>query len=91
MKIGKQIRQRGKIQLSEYFKDLKNGDNVALVAEASIPSSYPKRIMGKTGKIIGERGMSKIVSLLDGGKRKTFIIHPIHLKLLKITKNKEKK
>jgi large subunit ribosomal protein L21e len=81
--IQKNVRQRGKIQLSEYFKDLKVGDTVAVVNEASIPSSFPQRIIGRTGKVVGARGRSKVVDMLDGNMPKQFIIHPIHLKKLK--------
>ena len=90
MQTGKQIRERGKVRFSEYFKDIKEGDNVAVVNEASIPAYFPKRIIGKTGKIIGKRGNSKIVEIMDGKKRKSFIIHPIHLKLLKTKQEKAK-
>jgi len=81
--IVKNVRQRGKIQLSEYFKELKIGDNVAIINEASIPSSFPQRVVGRTAKIVGTRGNSKIVEIMDGNLRKQFIIHPIHLKKLK--------
>jgi len=81
--VKKSIRQRGKIQLSEYFKEMKVGDTVAVLNEASIPSSFPQRIIGRTGKIIDTRGRSKVVSMLDGNLSKQFIIHPIHLKKLK--------
>ena len=79
----KSIRQKGKIQFSEYFKELKIGDNVAVVNEASIPSSFPQRIVGRTAKIVAERGNSKVVEIMDGNLRKQFIIHPIHLKKIK--------
>lgn len=81
--IVKNVRQRGKIQLSEYFKELKIGDNVAVINEASIPSSFPQRIIGRTCKIVANRGSSKVVEMLDGNLSKQFIIHPIHLKKLK--------
>lgn len=80
--ITKNVRQRGKIQLSEYFKDLKIGDTIAVVNESSVPSSFPQRIIGRTGKVIGTRGRSKITQIMDGNLSKQFIIHPIHLKKL---------
>jgi large subunit ribosomal protein L21e len=79
----KRIRQKGKIKLSEYFKELKIGDSVAVVNEASVPSSFPQRIVGRTGKIVGLRGRSKIIEMKDGSIKKQFIVHPIHLKRLK--------
>ncbi|MBC8435088.1 50S ribosomal protein L21e [archaeon] len=79
----KKIRQRGKISLSDYFRIYKVGDTVAIVKEKSVSSGHPERIVGKTGKIIGSRGRSKIVELNDGKKIKQFIIKPIHLKKIK--------
>lgn len=79
----KKIRQRGKISLSDYFRIYKVGDTVAVVKEKSVSSSYPERIVGKTGKVVASRGRSKIVELNDGNKVKQFIIHPVHLKKIK--------
>jgi len=79
----KNVRMKGKIQLSQYFKKIKKGEKVAVVEEQSIPSSYPKRIIGMTGVVIGERGTCKVININDGNLPKTYIIHPIHLKKLK--------
>ena len=79
----KNIRSKGKIQLSQYFKKMTKGEKVAVVKEQSIPSSYPERIVGLTGVITGERGTYKIVQIKDGNLSKEYIIHPIHLKKLK--------
>lgn len=76
----KNIRQKGKIRLSEYFKILKNNDRVVVFRELSQMTSLPKRIQGKTGFIEGKSGNSYIIKLMDGKKMKSFNIHPIHLK-----------
>lgn len=76
----KNIRQKGKIRLSEYFKKIDNGEMVAIIAEKSVRASFPKRIQGSTGKVIGGCGNYKIVELNDDDKMKKFIIHPIHLR-----------
>jgi ribosomal protein L21E len=39
----KNVREKGKIRFSEYFKELKNNDKVAVIQEKSIPSSYPRK------------------------------------------------
>lgn len=90
MEKGKSIRERGKVRLSEYFKKINNGDTVAIVTEDSIPSNYSYRVIGLTGKVIGERGMCKIIQIMHGNKKKTIIIHPIHLKVLNAKKKEEK-
>jgi ribosomal protein L21E len=82
-KKNKNIREKGKIRLSEYFKELEEGQKVAIVQERTIPNNIPLRITGLTGNIVGSQGEYKIVDLMDGNKKKRFIIHPIHLKVLK--------
>jgi large subunit ribosomal protein L21e len=79
----KSIRTKGKIQLSQYFKKINKGEKVAVIEEKSIPSSYPKRIIGMSGIVAGDRGACKIVQINDGNLAKSYIIHPIHLKKLK--------
>lgn len=83
--VGKKmnIRARGKIQLSEYFKKLNIGDSVAVITQQSVPSAYPQRIVGMSGKIVGTRGSSMKVKIMDGNLQKEYIIKPIHLKKLK--------
>jgi ribosomal protein L21E len=79
----KPIRTRGKIQLSRYFQDLKQGDSVAVINEKSIPSNFPKRLQGRTGKVNKRIGKSYSVYIKDQTKEKEFIICPVHLKKIK--------
>ena len=79
---GKRIRDKGKIKLSRYFKKINVGDSVAIVPELGVRAAFPKRLKGKSGKVVGERGRFKLVELKDGDKTKKFIIHPVHLKNL---------
>ena len=83
MSKGKKIRQKGKIKLSQYFKKIEDGVRVCVVKEASVLAGFPKKIIGKSGLTKGVRGRYNLVEIKDGNKTKTFIIHPIHLKLLK--------
>ncbi|MEK6847657.1 MAG: 50S ribosomal protein L21e [Nanoarchaeota archaeon] len=80
----KKIRTRGKIQLSRYFQNLKEGDSVAVIKEVSVNSSFPKRLQGKTGRVVERRGRAYVVKIMDQNKEKTFIIEPIHLKKISI-------
>ncbi len=82
MAKGKKVRKKGKLSLSSYFKKIETGTDVAVVIEKSVRAAFPKRIQGKSGKIIGDRGRFKIIELNDGNKKKKFIIHPVHLKKL---------
>lgn len=82
----KNIRKRGKLSFSSSFQELKEGDNVAVIAEISVQPAFPKRLQGRTGVVEGKRGREFIVKINDGNKEKRFIINPIHLKKVKLTK-----
>ena len=87
----KKVRTRGKIQFSRYFQKFQEGDNVAVVVEPAVQSSFPKRLQGRTGKIEYKRGKSYFVMIKDQKKEKRFLIEPIHLKKIKkINKHDQK-
>jgi len=79
----KAVRTRGKLQLSRYFQEFKEGDAVAVTKEKSIKSSFPVRLQGRTGIIEAKRGKSYVIKIKDQNKEKQFIIEPIHLKKIK--------
>jgi len=76
----KNIRERGKIKLSRFFMKFKEGDNVAVVRERAVQSSFPQRLQGRTGKIQGKRGKVYEIKIKDQNKEKLYLIEPIHLK-----------
>ena len=76
----KPLRTKGKLQLSRYFQELKEGDRVSVIREMSVVGSFPKRLQGKTGVVEGRRGKAYIVKIKDIQKEKSFLINPIHLK-----------
>lgn len=80
MTKGKKIRTRGKIQLSRYFQNLKEGDNVSIVRDLSMEFNFPERLQGRTGTIAEKRGRAYVVKIMDHDKEKKFIIEPIHMK-----------
>jgi len=82
MAKGKHVREKGKIKLSRYFKKIEGGSSVAIVIDKGTRAAFPKRLQGKSGKVVGARGKFKIIKLKDGNKEKQFIIHPVHLKTL---------
>ena len=79
----KRIREKGKIKLSEYFKEFKDGDRVTVKSELSVIPKFPKKLQGRSGKITGKRGSHYIIKLNDVNREKTYIIHPVHLRKLK--------
>ena len=75
----KRIRRKGKISLTKYFQQFKTGDSVAVSQELSIPFPYPKKLQGRTGKVLEKRGKAYYVEIKDINKPKRYIINPIHL------------
>ncbi len=79
----KNVRDKGKISLSSYFANYKQGDKVALFAEPAVQNGlYHLRFHGKVGIIKNKQGECYNVAIVDGGKPKTVIVHPVHLKRL---------
>ena len=77
----KRIREKGKISFTKYFQKFSSGDSVALVRDLSISGiSFPDRMQGRTGKIIGKRGRAYVIEVKDLDKKKQFAVKPIHLR-----------
>lgn len=80
-RLAKNIRQAGKISLSKYFQQFKEGDNVCLKAEPAVQKAlYFRRFHGRIGKRLRKRGTCYEIKFNDQGKFKTIITHPVHLK-----------
>ncbi len=82
----KNIRTRGKIQLSRFFQKLEKGDAVSVVRNVSVKSNFPVRLQGRTGVVENSRGKFYLVRIKDNNKEKKFLIEPIHLKKMKSMK-----
>jgi len=80
-KLRKNIKDRGKISIKNYLRSFKKGERVILKAEPAVQKGmYFPRYHGKSGLIKSKRGNCYEVLIKDGGKEKTLIVHPIHLK-----------
>ena len=80
----KRPREKGKISFSRYFEVFKPGDKVAVVRELSVKFGYPKRIQGRTGKVIEKCGEAYHLELNDLNKPKRYFIKPIHLRRIEL-------
>ncbi|VVB81909.1 50S ribosomal protein L21e [uncultured archaeon] len=77
----KEPRTRGKISLTKFFMPYKVGDIATLIAEPAIQwNLYHQRFHGKSGTVVGKRGDCYEIKVMDGGKEKMVIVHPVHLK-----------
>ena len=80
-KMSKNYKTKGKITPTKYLQTFENGEKVVLKAEPAIQKGlYELRFHGKIGEVIGQKGKCYIVKIKDGGKEKTLIVHPVHLK-----------
>lgn len=87
MTRSKNIRTKGKIQLSRYFQEFTTGDAVSVVKEQAVRSSFPERMQGRTGVVEGKRGRAYMIKIQDSNKEKRFLIEPVHLKKIKLINN----
>lgn len=78
----KNVRQQGKISLSNYFQSFNVGERITVIRELSLHPKFPKTLQGRSGIVNGKRGKSYIVTINDVHKEKTYIIHPVHLRRL---------
>ncbi len=76
----KNIREKGKFSLVKFFQKFKPGDAVAVVRNLSLNFGYPKRLQGRTGKVVEKRGAAYCVEIKDFNKPKKYLIKPVHLK-----------
>ena len=82
-KLSKSKAEKGKISISKYFQKLEIGQKVALDLESAIHKGVHHPIfLGKSGVVKGMQGKCYKVQITDGGKNKTLIVHPVHLKKL---------
>ncbi len=80
-KLRKSPKEKGKISIRRFFQELKNGTKVCFSAEPAYQKGmYFPRFHGKTGEVISKEGNCYHVSFKDGNKRKTAVVHPVHLK-----------
>jgi large subunit ribosomal protein L21e len=82
-KLRLDFREKGKVSLSKYFQEFKEGDKVCLKIQSNVTKGmFFPRFHGLSGVVTGKRGSCYEVLIRDGGKHKTIVTHPIHLNRL---------
>lgn len=83
--LTKDIREKGKMSLSKFFQKFDDGQRVALVMDPTYQKgAFHPRYYGRVATVIGKQGRSIVVEFKDGGKNKTLIVHPIHLRKIEV-------
>ena len=80
-KLGKSPRERGVLRPSKIIQDFGEGDRVIIDLDSSIPKGQPHpRYQGASGTVVERRGRAYVLSVRDGGKTKSIISRPEHLR-----------
>ncbi|MFH1663401.1 MAG: 50S ribosomal protein L21e [archaeon] len=79
------MKRRERTTVNKMLADIKDGQTVQVNINSRIHAGLPfRRFQGKTGVVSGKRGRSYVIKLRDGNKAKQLIVHPAHLKELKM-------
>jgi len=82
-KYKKNFRDRGKIKISRFVQTFKKGDKAILHIHSSyMKGMYHPRFFGKIGEVIRKTGKCYELKIMDIGKEKIVLVHPVHLKKL---------
>ncbi|HLE98136.1 MAG TPA: 50S ribosomal protein L21e [Candidatus Thermoplasmatota archaeon] len=81
-KLLKEHREKGMPPVTHALREFAEGDKVGIKINASIHKGMPHpRFQGLTGTVAGRQGTSFVVHVQVGGKMKTLVTRPEHLKL----------
>lgn len=81
-KLRNKPRQRGTSPPQRAVRTFEVGDRVHLRIDPSVPDGrFHPRFVGHTGIVEGEQGAAYRVRISDGGREKTIIAKPAHLRL----------
>ena len=84
-KLTKSKRQKGMPNVNQYLQAFNTGDHVHIIIDPSVHVGMPaRRVMGKTGKVVGKQGECYLVQVNDMNATKQAIVHPVHLKQQKV-------
>ena len=80
-KFTKERCDKGKISIRYFLQKFDVGDKVSLTVEPGYQRGmYRPKFMGKFGTILASKGNCYKVEINDFKKKKTLIVHPIHMR-----------
>jgi len=80
-KLSNDPRERGTSPPQRAVEQFESGEKVHLAIDPSVSEGrFHPRFNGHTGEIVGEQGRAYQVRINDGGKQKTLIARPAHLR-----------
>ena len=76
--------EKGKISIRNHLQRFDEGQKVTIGIDPSVHAGLPfRRFVGKSGIIEGKQGSVYKVRVRDGGKEKSLLVHPVHLRTLR--------
>ena len=83
-KLKNDARESGMSPPQQTTEQFENGQKVHLKIDPSVRKGrFHPRFSGHTGEVVGKQGRSFKVEITDGGKAKTLITRPAHLRAQK--------
>lgn len=83
-KLSNHPRERGTSPPQRAIQEFEEGQKVHLKLDPSVPDGrFHPRFNGHTGEVLGKQGRAFKVQIVDGGKSKTVITRPAHLRAQK--------
>ncbi|MBV0923369.1 MULTISPECIES: 50S ribosomal protein L21e [Haloarcula] len=80
-KLKNDARERGTSPPQRSVEQFEEDEKVHLKIDPSVPDGrFHPRFNGLTGTVLGEQGTAYKVEIVDGGKTKTVIAKPAHLR-----------
>lgn len=80
--LRKKPRERGLQPIGRLLHEYESGDEVVIKIDSSVHKGMPHpRYHGKVGVIERKRGRGYMVKLVEGGKVRTIIARPEHIRL----------
>ncbi len=77
-------RERGKVRITRVIAQFDIGSKAAIEIDSRVRGGQPHNTFnGKTGLIIGKQGRAYLVSIRIGGKMKTVVAAPAHLRRMR--------
>jgi len=80
-KLSNKARERGTSPPQRAIQEYEPGEKVHLTLDPSVRKGrFHPRFNGHTGTVVGKQGRAFKVEITDGGKTKTLIARPAHLR-----------
>lgn len=77
--------RKGRISIRNYLQSFEEGEKVTISIDPSVHRALPfRRFIGRSGVILGMQGEVCRVHIKDGGIEKTLLIHPAHVRRMKV-------